>query len=423
VTATVTSTGPDSKIMLVKKNSSGVTQSILNNAQIIKKVKPAVVYIETDTKSGSGMIYKAMSDSSYVLTNAHVVKGFSVANITLSNGASYTGSVVGFNENEDVAVLKIGAGNLPTVQLGNSDILSQGDAVFALGYSFGLSGDAAFTNGIVSKVKVYSGHYRPIGSGPNYIQNTAEIHPGNSGGPLINQYGQVVGITSDSYTDQVVQGITLGETIKLAIPINEVRALIPDLESGSEVLAPTTDQPSSAPTATVQTEQQCQSQGQVAYDQYMSTANGISANDPQVVASLEKIQSAEDELKADNDNEISQIKSEYDPLIQQQEETNRGTEAALMSQLIQGGSLRYAQQSSAGLIDSQKKSDEEAVASIQDEENNAISQQNTLYKSTYARYESLRQNILDSMASAKSNAENVAQSIKEKVYQDCISQN
>ena len=197
----------------------------LNNDQIISEVKPAVVYIETDDGSGSGMIYKTNSSYSLVLTNAHVVEGFSTAKVTISTGDTYTATVLGMNEIADVAVLKINAIDLPTVAFGDSGSLSQGDPVFSLGYPFGLSDGAAFTNGIVSKVNL------TLDDGTSFIENTAEIHPGNSGGPLVDQYGEVIGITTGSYTDQVVKDVQLGETIKLAIPINSVKGLIAGLET------------------------------------------------------------------------------------------------------------------------------------------------------------------------------------------------
>ena len=199
--------------------------SKLTNAQIIKKVKPAVVYIETDDGSGSGMI---ISTDGYILTNAHVVEGFNNAQVTTSDGTVYAGTVIGRDENVDVAVIKIIANNLTKVIFGDSGKLQQGDAVFTLGFPFGIKGDVSFKDGTVS---------REVQDSQNntYIETSAEIHPGNSGGPLVNIYGQVVGINTAAY-GEAVQGVQVGETIKLAIPIDRAIPLIPQLKAGSNVI-------------------------------------------------------------------------------------------------------------------------------------------------------------------------------------------
>ena len=114
------------------KKTSAVT---LSNSQIIKKVKPAVVYIETDEGTGSGMIISA---DGFVLTNAHVVQNSTTAKITLSSGGTYSASIVGRDENVDLAVLKVNAQNLAKVEFGDSSTAEQGDEVFTLGYPFGI---------------------------------------------------------------------------------------------------------------------------------------------------------------------------------------------------------------------------------------------------------------------------------------------
>jgi|GEM_PF-3538979 len=207
------------KVPIVKNQLSNLT-----NAQIIKKVKPSVVYIETSDEAGSGMI---ISSDGYILTNAHVVKGFDTAQITTSNGTIYTGTVVGRDENVDLAIIKINTSGLIKVTFGDSDKLQQGDAVFTLGYPFGIKGDVSFKDGTVSR-KIQNGT-------TSYIETSAEIHPGNSGGPLVNIYGQVVGINTATF-GQTIQGVQVGETIKLAIPINVASPLIPKLKGGLNVV-------------------------------------------------------------------------------------------------------------------------------------------------------------------------------------------
>ena len=212
---------------IANKNSA----TTLSNSQVIKKVKPAVVYIETDASTGSGMV---ISSDGFILTNAHVVQNSTTAKITLSSGSIYTASVVGRDENIDLAVLKVNAQNLAKVDFGDSDTAEQGDEVFTLGYPFGIKGDVSFKEGTIS---------RKIVDGTNtYIETSAEIHPGNSGGPLVNAEGSVVGVNSASF-GQSIKGIAVGETIKFAIPINVAKNLIPELKAGRQVIVPKTETP------------------------------------------------------------------------------------------------------------------------------------------------------------------------------------
>lgn len=197
---------------------------VLSNVNIIKKVKPATVYVETTKGAGSGMIIDA---NGYILTNAHVVWDVSVAKIKLSDGKSFSAEVIGRDEIVDLAILKIVGSGFSKVTLGDSDNVVQGDDVFTLGYPFGLEGDVSFKEGTISR-RISDGN-------TSYLETSAEIHPGNSGGPLVNKYGEVVGINSASY-GQSVKGINIGETIKLAIPINVAKNLIPELKGGRKIV-------------------------------------------------------------------------------------------------------------------------------------------------------------------------------------------
>lgn len=191
----------------------------LTNAEIIAKIKPAVVYIETPYGSGSGMI---IGKDGYILTNAHVVKETSLIKIYLLDGRAFNVARVATDENSDIAVLKIDADNLPVVELGNSSKIQQGDEVFTFGYPFGIKGDVSFKEGTISR--------RLTENGVTYIEISAEIHPGNSGGPLADNFGEIVGINTGKFGDSI-QGILLGEAIKFAIPINVAADLIPYLKS------------------------------------------------------------------------------------------------------------------------------------------------------------------------------------------------
>ncbi len=203
--------------------------SVLTNAQIIAKVKPAVVYIETDKGSGTGMI---IEKTGLVLTNAHVVKGVGVAIIKTSDNESHTASVQGRDEVKDLAVLQITASssiNFASVTFADSDKVEQGDEVFALGYPFGIEGDVSFKEGTIS---------RRLGEGDSmFFETSAEIHPGNSGGPLVNKSGQVIGINTAIF-GKTIKGVLVGETIKLAIPIDIAKNSLAALKSGAVVLPP-----------------------------------------------------------------------------------------------------------------------------------------------------------------------------------------
>ena len=190
----------------------------LINSQIIGKIKPATVYIETQDGAGSGMIF---TTDGYVLTNAHVVKGYSSVDISISSGETLSGKVVGRDEEADLAVIKIASEKtFSKVNFGDSSKTEQGEEVFTLGFPFGIKGDVSFKEGTISR--------RIEG----YFETSAEIHPGNSGGPLVNRYGQVIGVNTAIYGKSVA-GLQLGETIKLAIPINTAKNLIVDLKAGS----------------------------------------------------------------------------------------------------------------------------------------------------------------------------------------------
>jgi S1-C subfamily serine protease len=205
-------------------NPAPVKRTVLSNAEIIKKVKPATVYIETTKGAGSGMIIDA---NGYILTNAHVVWDVSAAKIKLSDGTSLSAEVIGRDEIVDLAILKIIGTSFSKVTFGNSDNVAQGDDVFTLGYPFGLEGDVSFKEGTISR-RINDGN-------ATYLETSAEIHPGNSGGPLVNKYGEVVGVNSASY-GQSIEGVNVGETIKLAIPINVAKNLIPELKSGRKIV-------------------------------------------------------------------------------------------------------------------------------------------------------------------------------------------
>ena len=163
---------------------------------VAKRVEPSVVSITRPSGKnldgqGSGVI---VDKSGYIITNFHVVNGVNTVQVRLSDRRVTEAEVVGSDAMTDIAVLKIDLDNLIPASWGNSDKLEVGDLVWALGSPYGL--DRSLTFGIVSAKARRSGSY--ISSSPyqEYLQTDAAVNPGNSGGPLVNIEGQVVGINA-----------------------------------------------------------------------------------------------------------------------------------------------------------------------------------------------------------------------------------
>jgi serine protease Do len=172
---------------------------------------------------GSGFI---IDSSGIVVTNNHVVKDAKTVSVTLSNGASYPATVLGTDPKTDLAVVKINAGRpLPYVEFGSSANVLPGEWVVALGNPFGLGGTV--TAGIVSALG------RDIGDGPydRFIQIDAPINEGNSGGPLFDQHGDVIGVNTAILTPT---GGSVG--IGFAIPSDMVKRVVNQLLNGGKVV-------------------------------------------------------------------------------------------------------------------------------------------------------------------------------------------
>jgi serine protease Do len=162
---------------------------------------------------GSGLIVNA---DGMILTNAHVVDGAKEVTVKLSDHREFKAKVLGADKSSDIAVLKIDAHNLPFVRLGNSDQLGVGDYVLAIGEPFGLEETA--TAGIVSA----KGRSLPGDGYVPFIQTDAAVNPGNSGGPLFDANGAVVGINSQIYSSSGgYQGVSFAIPINLAVQIKD----------------------------------------------------------------------------------------------------------------------------------------------------------------------------------------------------------
>lgn len=169
---------------------------------------------------GSGFI---LSADGFVMTNAHVVEGADEVFVTLTDKREYKARVVGTDRRTDVGVLKIEAGGLPIVKIGDVGKLKVGEWVMAIGSPFGF--DSTVTAGIVSAKARDTGDFLPL------IQTDVAINPGNSGGPLLNLRGEVVGINSQIYSQS---GGFMG--ISFAIPIDEAIRVADQLRGGGRVV-------------------------------------------------------------------------------------------------------------------------------------------------------------------------------------------
>ncbi|MBE9033852.1 HhoA/HhoB/HtrA family serine endopeptidase [aff. Roholtiella sp. LEGE 12411] len=254
----------------VSKNASNLAVSPVNAApplpiatdpnfviQVVQKVGPAVVRINSsrtvksqipeefndpffrrffgsqlpesrervERGTGSGFIISA---DGRILTNAHVVAGTDTVTVTLKDGRTLQGKVLGKDELTDVAVVKIQADNLPTVVLGNSDKLQPGEWAIAIGNPLGL--DNTVTTGIISATGRSSNQIGAPDKRVEFIQTDAAINPGNSGGPLLNSRGEVIGMNT-----AIIQG---AQGIGFAIPINTTQRISSQLIATGKVQHP-----------------------------------------------------------------------------------------------------------------------------------------------------------------------------------------
>jgi len=168
---------------------------------------------------GSGFIISA---DGFVMTNAHVVDGADEVLVTLTDKREFKARIVGADKRTDVAVVKIEASGLPAVRIGDVSRLKVGEWVMAIGSPFGL--ENTVTAGIVSAKQRDTGDYLP------FIQTDVAVNPGNSGGPLINMRGEVVGINSQIYSRS---GGFMG--ISFAIPIDEAMRVSEQLRANGRV--------------------------------------------------------------------------------------------------------------------------------------------------------------------------------------------
>ena len=186
----------------------------------VRKTNSAGQIVESHT-SGTGFV---ITENGYIVTNHHVIDDATKITVTMSNGMEYAAVLVGSNDTNDVAVIKVGATALDPVTIGSSSAMQVGDQVVAIGNALGeLS--SSLTVGYIS------GMDRDVstdGTVINMIQTDAAINSGNSGGPLFNAKGEVIGITTAKYSGTTTSGASI-EGISFAIPMDDVIDMIEDL--------------------------------------------------------------------------------------------------------------------------------------------------------------------------------------------------
>ena len=203
--------------------------------QIAAKCKPSVVEIRTEAVqnatfignyiidgAGSGVI---ISEDGYILTNNHVIEGANTITVTLDDGTSYDATLIGTDDQTDVAVIKIDATGLTAATLGNSDQIVVGETVVAIGNPLGTLGGSV-TNGIISAT---SRNITIDSQNLNVIQTNASVSPGNSGGGLFDAQGNLIGIVNAKSGDSEAEGIGF------ALPINNVMTIATDLMTNGYV--------------------------------------------------------------------------------------------------------------------------------------------------------------------------------------------
>ena len=219
---TIPTAEPDASVRLTLETEPGY---VLSAPEVYRKVHDAVVTVAVDLGDnrmsiGTGVLFR---EDGYLLTNHHVVAGGTACTVLLANGQPYEAKFIASDANYDLAVLKIDGENLPTAEFLDSDTLQVGNAVYAIGTPLDLEMSGTFTNGIVSSVnremQLDGQTSMPM------IQTNAALNNGNSGGPLISDSGQVVGI---NFMKMYARYSTV-EGLGFAIPSVQAERVVNDL--------------------------------------------------------------------------------------------------------------------------------------------------------------------------------------------------
>ena len=202
----------------------------LTYAQVYEKNQQSIVTVHAMDRTGMGQgTGIVLTEDGYIITNAHVIQDAELAVVVLNNNLEYDTSLVGYSEEEDLAVLKIDAEGLIPAEFGDSTLLRVGDEVSALGSPLGYR--MTMTQGIVSAI---NRKLEVEGSTMYLLQTSAAINSGNSGGALLNDRGQVVGVT----TVKIVSNDGSTEALGFAIPTERVKYVVDHLIAGEEIRTP-----------------------------------------------------------------------------------------------------------------------------------------------------------------------------------------
>ncbi len=208
---------------------------VLTAVEVVKLVRPSVVQIATQFRTvgsfdqpvpegvGTGVI---LDEQGHILTNQHVVAGAPTIVVSLDSGETFEATVVGDDGSTDLAVIRIEAEGLSPARLGISGDLQVGEDVIAIGYALGFTGEPTVTKGVVSALDraIDSQNERTL---VDLIQTDASIHPGNSGGPLVNMRGEVVGINT-----AIIQN---RQGIGFAVNIDDAKVIVDQILSFGDV--------------------------------------------------------------------------------------------------------------------------------------------------------------------------------------------
>jgi S1-C subfamily serine protease len=204
---------------------------------IVARAKPAVVRLQSLSKSGSGFF---VTETGLIATNAHLARGEQSLLVLLADGQQLEASVVHVAEDRDIALVKVEGGDFPYLTLAGTGKVRQGETVIAIGNPGGAM-PFSVTKGVVSAIGKFSS------AGPGlWIQTDASINPGNSGGPLLNDRGEVIGITTLRLNKKDVAGV--GFALSATSLIEVLREYYPEAEAAGEQLSAPVE--SGAPSAT-----------------------------------------------------------------------------------------------------------------------------------------------------------------------------
>ena len=226
----------------VAGTATATSKTVLTSGQIAARVDPGLVdVVSTDglqkaTSEGTGIVLTATGE---VLTNNHVIEGAtSIKVIDIGNGKTYTAKVVGYDATQDVAVIQLqNASGLTMASLGDSSTVQTGDSVVALGNAEGKGGTPAVATGTVTALNqsiTASDELSDVSEQlTGLIETNAPIEPGDSGGSLVNSYGQVIGMDTAASSSYELQGQSSTATQAYAIPINQALSIANDIEAGT----------------------------------------------------------------------------------------------------------------------------------------------------------------------------------------------